>query len=168
MLFDLSLGAALVALIARPLGLYFAAVFEGRRTWLSFALSPIERLFCRLAGVRADVEQDWKGYASALMMFSVIATLMLFALMRLQHLLPLNPQGFGLVPANVAMNTAVSFVTNTNWQAYSGETTMSHLTQIAGLTVQELGGRPALGQGALAFLGKIDSRASRSRRSAAS
>jgi len=127
---------ALVALIARPMGLYLTAVFDGRRTWLSPILAPVERGFYRLAGVKTDAEQDWKGYAGALVVFSLAATLALFALMQLQHLLPLNPQGFGPVPANVAMNTAVSFVTNTNWQAYSGETTMSHLTQMAGLTVQ--------------------------------
>ena len=127
---------ALVALIARPMGLYLAAVFEGKRTWLSPLVAPIERSFYGLSGVKADKEQDWKGYAAALLMFSFVATLALFGLMQVQHLLPLNPQGFGPVPANVAMNTAVSFVTNTNWQAYGGETTMSHLTQMAGLTVQ--------------------------------
>ena len=126
----------LVALIARPMGLYLAAVFDGRRTWLSPVLAPLERGFYRLGGVKPDGEQDWKGYAASLVMFSLFATLALFALMQLQHLLPLNPQGFGPVAPNVAMNTAVSFVTNTNWQAYSGESTMSHLTQMAGLTVQ--------------------------------
>jgi len=128
--------AGLVALIARPMGLYLAAVFDGRRTWLSPVLAPLERGFYRLGGVKADGEQDWKGYAASLVMFSLLATLALFALMQLQHLLPLNPHGFGPVAPNVAMNTAVSFVTNTNWQAYSGESTMSHLTQMAGLTVQ--------------------------------
>ena len=127
---------ALVALIARPMGLYLAAVFEGRRTWLSPVIAPIERGLYALSGVKADAEQSWKGYAAALLMFSFAATLALFALMQVQHLLPLNPQGFGPVPANVAMNTAVSYVTNTNWQAYGGETTMSHLTQMVGLTVQ--------------------------------
>ncbi|RYG34651.1 MAG: potassium-transporting ATPase subunit KdpA, partial [Burkholderiales bacterium] len=108
----------LVALIARPMGLYLAAVFDGRRTWLSPVLAPLERGFYRLGGVKADGEQGWKGYASSLVMFSLFATLALFALMQLQHLLPLNPQGFGPIAPNVAMNTAVSFVTNTNWQAY--------------------------------------------------
>jgi K+-transporting ATPase ATPase A chain len=126
----------LIALIARPMGLYLAAVFEGRRTWLSPVLAPIERGFYRLSGFKQDTEQDWKGYAAALVMFSLVATLALFALMQVQHLLPLNPQGFGPVAPNIAMNTAVSFVTNTNWQAYAGEGTMSHLTQMAGLTVQ--------------------------------
>ncbi|RYZ14559.1 MAG: potassium-transporting ATPase subunit KdpA [Alphaproteobacteria bacterium] len=127
---------ALVALIARPMGLYLAAVFEGRRTWLSPVIAPIERAFYAMSGVRVETEQSWKGYAAALLMFSFAATLALFALMQVQHLLPLNPQGFGPVPANVAMNTAVSFVTNTNWQAYGGESTMSHLTQMVGLTLQ--------------------------------
>jgi len=127
---------ALVALVARPMGLYLTAVFDGRRTWLSPVLAPLERGFYRLSGVKAEAEQDWKGYALALVVFSFAATLALFGLMLTQHLLPFNPQGFGPVPANVAMNTAVSFVTNTNWQAYGGETTMSHLTQMAGLTVQ--------------------------------
>jgi K+-transporting ATPase ATPase A chain len=126
----------LVALIARPMGLYLTAVFDGRRTWLSPVLAPLERVFYHLSGVKYDAEQDWKGYAASLVMFSLVATLALFALMQLQHLLPLNPQGFGPVAPNVAMNTALSFVTNTNWQAYSGESTMSHLTQMAGLTVQ--------------------------------
>jgi len=125
-----------VALIARPTGLYLAAVFDGRRTWLSPVLAPLERGLYRLSGLKADNEQDWKGYAASLVMFSLVGTLALFALMLVQQWLPLNPQGFGPVPANVAMNTAVSFVTNTNWQAYGGETTMSHLTQMAGLTVQ--------------------------------
>ncbi|MFT3723249.1 MAG: potassium-transporting ATPase subunit KdpA [Hyphomonadaceae bacterium] len=127
---------ALVALIARPMGLYLTAVFEGRSTWLSPALTPVERGFYRIAGVKMDGEQDWRGYAAALLMFSLVSALVLYGLMLVQHLLPLNPQGFGPVPANVAMNTAVSFVTNTNWQAYGGETTMSHFTQMAGLTVQ--------------------------------
>jgi len=126
----------LVALIARSMGLYLAAVFDGRRTWLSPVLAPLERGFYRLSGVKHDSDQDWKGYAASLVMFSLVATLALFVLMQVQHLLPLNPQGFGPVAPNVAMNTAVSFVTNTNWQAYSGESTLSHLTQMAGLTVQ--------------------------------
>ena len=126
----------LVAMIARPMGLYLAAVFDGRRTWLSPVLGPVERGFYRLSGVKAEGEQDWKSYAAALVMFSLVATLALFGLMQVQQILPLNPQRFGPVAPNVAMNTAVSFVTNTNWQAYGGESTMSHLTQMAGLTVQ--------------------------------
>ncbi len=127
---------ALVALIARPMGLYLTVVFEGRRTWLSPLLGPAERGFYRLAGVKSQTEQGWRGYAAALVMFSLGSVLGLYALMRLQHLLPLNPQGFGSVAPNIAMNTAISFTTNTNWQAYGGESTMSHFTQMVGLTVQ--------------------------------
>jgi K+-transporting ATPase ATPase A chain len=127
---------ALVAAIARPMGLYLDAVFGGRRTWLSPILRPVENGFYRLSGVKADAEQDWKAYALSILMFSLVCTLALYALLRLQGIAPLNPQGFAGVAPNVAMNTAVSFVTNTNWQAYAGESTMSHLTQMVGLTVQ--------------------------------
>jgi K+-transporting ATPase ATPase A chain len=126
----------LVAAIARPLGLYLDAVYAGRGTLLSPVLRPIERGFYALGAVKADQEQDWKSYALALVVFSLLCTLGLYALLRLQGLLPFNPQGFDGVAPNVAMNTAVSFVTNTNWQAYGGETSMSHFSQMAGLTVQ--------------------------------
>jgi K+-transporting ATPase ATPase A chain len=126
----------LVAAIARPLGLYLDAVYAGRGTWLSPALRPAERGFYALAGVKADDEQDWKSYALALVVFSLLCTLALYALLRAQDLPPFNPQGFEGVAPNIAMNTAVSFVTNTNWQAYAGESTMSHFSQMAGLTVQ--------------------------------
>ncbi len=127
---------ALVAAIARPIGLYLDAAFAGRRTLLSVVLKPVENGFYRLAGVKADAEQDWKSYALAILIFSFVCTIALYALLRLQSALPLDPQAFGAVAPNVAMNTAVSFVTNTNWQAYGGESTMSHLTQMIGLTVQ--------------------------------
>lgn len=127
---------ALVATIARPIGLYLDAVFAGRRTLLSVVLKPVENGFYRLAGVKADAEQDWKAYALAILIFSFVCTIALYALLRLQGALPLNPQAFGAVAPNISMNTAVSFVTNTNWQAYAGESTMSHLAQMAGLTVQ--------------------------------
>jgi K+-transporting ATPase ATPase A chain len=126
----------LVAAIARPLGLYLDAVYAGRGTWLSPVLRPLERGFYALADVKADQEQDWRGYAFALVVFSLLCTLGLYALLRLQGLLPFNPQGFEGVAPNIALNTAVSFVTNTNWQAYGGETTMSHFSQMVGLTVQ--------------------------------
>ena len=126
----------LVAALARPLGLYLDAVYAGRGTWISPLLRPVERGFYALAGVNADKEQDWKGYALALVVFSLFCTLGLYALLRLQGALPLNPQGFEGVAPNIAMNTAVSFVTNTNWQAYGGESTMSHFSQMVGLTVQ--------------------------------
>jgi K+-transporting ATPase ATPase A chain len=127
---------ALVALIARPIGLYLDAVYAGRRTLLAPIMRPLERGFYQLSGVNAKDEQDWKGYAAAIIAFSLVCTLALYVLMRVQGSLPLNPQGFEGVAPGIAMNTAVSFVTNTNWQAYAGESTMSHFTQMVGLTVQ--------------------------------
>lgn len=134
----LQIGLVLIAvlLLVKPLGLYMAAVFSGRKTVLTAVLGPIERGFYRLAGVRPDAEQTWLGYAIAVLTFSLAGFLGLYGLLRLQHLLPLNPQGFGALPPDLAFNTAVSFVTNTNWQSYGGETTMSHLSQMLGLTVQ--------------------------------
>ena len=124
------------AALARPTGIYLAAVFEGRRTVLSPLLEPLERGLYAAAGIGRDKEQDWRGYSASLLMFSLISTLTLYALLRLQAFLPLNPQGFDAVPSGIALNTAASFVTNTNWQSYAGESTMSHLSQMAGLTVQ--------------------------------
>jgi len=126
----------LVFALVKPLGLYMARVFSGERTILSVVLGPVERAFYAAGGIRAEREQTWLGYAFALLAFSGAGLLALYAILRLQHLLPLNPQGFGAVPADLAFNTAVSFVTNTNWQSYGGETTMSHFSQMAGLTVQ--------------------------------
>jgi potassium-transporting ATPase potassium-binding subunit len=127
---------ALVALTASPLGAFMANVFEGKRTFLHPVLGPIERGFYRLAGVDAARGQDWRGYTIAMLMFSFISFLFLYALLRLQHFLPLNPAGFGAVSPDLSFNTAVSFVSNTNWQSYGGEATMSHLSQMVGLTVQ--------------------------------
>ena len=124
------------AALARPTGIYLTAVFEGRRTVLSPLLEPMERGLYAAAGIGRDKEQDWRGYAASLLMFSLISTLTLYALLRLQAFLPLNPQSFDAVPSGIALNTAASFVTNTNWQSYAGESTMSHLSQMAGLTVQ--------------------------------
>ncbi len=113
----------------RPLGLYMAAVFEGRRTLpLAASLGPVERGFYRLAGVAPDKEQGWLAYTLAMLAFSALGFASLYAILRLQACLPLNPQGFAGVPPDLAFNTAVSFVTNTNWQAYGGETTMSHFS----------------------------------------
>ncbi len=127
---------ALVALIARPIGFYLDAVYAGRRTLLAPIMRPLENGFYRLSGVKPEAEQDWKGYAAAIVAFSLVCVLALYVLMRMQGGLPLNPQGFEGVAPGIAMNTAVSFVTNTNWQAYAGESTMSHFTQMVGLTVQ--------------------------------
>ncbi|MGD9670739.1 MAG: potassium-transporting ATPase subunit KdpA [Hyphomicrobiaceae bacterium] len=127
---------ALTIVAARPLGLYMACVFEGQPMPGTGFLRSIERAFYTTAGVNTRREQGWLGYALAMLAFNAAGFFVLYGLMRLQALLPLNPQGFGAVPPDLAFNTAVSFVTNTNWQAYGGETTMSHLVQMMGLTVQ--------------------------------
>jgi len=132
------IGLFLVVLVAlvQPLGRYMAVVYEGEPTWLSRLLSPLERLVYRVAGIDPQSEQDWKQYALALLVFNLAGLVFVYLLQRLQGLLPLNPQGFGAVAPDSAFNTAVSFATNTNWQGYGGETTMSHLTQMLGLGVQ--------------------------------
>ncbi|MGD0574585.1 MAG: potassium-transporting ATPase subunit KdpA, partial [Anaerolineales bacterium] len=122
--------------LAAPLGAYMAHVYEGKRTFLDPVLSPVERLLYRAAGVRADVEMDWKVYAISVLLFNLLALLGVYGVQRLQGILPLNPQGFAGVPPDLSWNTAVSFATNTNWQAYGGETTMSYLTQMFALAVQ--------------------------------
>jgi K+-transporting ATPase ATPase A chain len=124
----------LVAL-AKPLGSYMARVFEGKPVFLDRLLKPIERLVYRLCGVREEEEMSWQRYAIAMLLFSVIGLIVLYLQQRLQGLLPLNPQGFGAVSTDSSLNTAVSFTTNTNWQGYGGETTMSYLTQMLGLAV---------------------------------
>ena len=119
--------------ITPVIGGYMAQVFARQRTWLDPILRPVERLIYRLTGVDDTREMRWTEYAVSLLMFSVVSMLVLYAMQRLQHLLPFNPQGFGPVAPALAFNTAVSFTTNTNWQAYSGESTMSYFTQMAGL-----------------------------------
>lgn len=127
----------LIALLAKPVGLYMARLFAGERTFLHPVVRPIERLCYRLAGVREETEQRWTQYAGSLLSFSFFSFLFVYALQRLEGLLPLNPAGFGAdMTPDLAFNTAVSFTTNTNWQAYSGEAMMSYLVQMAGLTVQ--------------------------------
>jgi K+-transporting ATPase ATPase A chain len=125
-----------VLLVIKPLGLYMARVFSGERTFLSPVLGRVERDLYRVSGINPEKEQSWLGYTLAMLAFSLAGFLALYAMMRLQAYLPLNPQGFPGVPSDLAFNTAVSFVTNTNWQNYGGETTMSHFSQMAGLTVQ--------------------------------
>ena len=127
---------AILLLLAKPLGEYMGRVFEREPVFLDPVMRPIERGIFRLAGIEADDRMDWKQYAWAVLLFSLIGLLFLVAVQRFQHLLPFNPQHLPAVGWGVAVNTAVSFITNTNWQAYSGETTMSHLTQMLGLTVQ--------------------------------
>ncbi len=118
-----------------PLGGYVLRVMEGERVALSRAGAPVERLFYRLSGVDPAREQSWFVYTMSMLAFSLVGFLSLYALQRLQNVLPLNPRGFDAVAPDLAFNTSLSFITNTNWQNYSGETTMSHLTQMLGLTV---------------------------------
>lgn len=122
--------------LAKPLGWYMARVYEGQPVGLNRVLGPFERLLYRLCGVRDGQEMDWKTYAVAMLLFNMAGLLVVYALQRLQGLLPLNPQTLGAVTPDSAFNTAVSFATNTNWQGYGGEVTMSYLTQMLGLGVQ--------------------------------
>jgi len=125
-----------IAAVTPVLGGYMADVFMRRRTFLDPVMRPIERLVYRLTGVDDNRGMRWTEYACAILMFGVVSMLVLYAMQRLQHLLPFNPQGLGPVAPDLAFNTAVSFTTNTNWQAYGGETTMSYFTQMAGLAYQ--------------------------------
>jgi potassium-transporting ATPase potassium-binding subunit len=134
----IQLGLYLVVLLAlaKPLGGFMARVYMGQPTRLDRVLGPLERLIYRLCGVRAEEEMGWKTYAIAMLLFNLFGFLAVYALQRLQGVLPLNPQGFGAVTPDSSFNTATSFATNTNWQGYGGEVTMSYLTQMLALTVQ--------------------------------
>ena len=134
----LQLGLYLVVLLAlaKPLGGFMARVYMGQPSALDRVLGPLERLIYRLCGVRATDEMGWKTYAIAMLLFNLFGFLAVYALQRLQGLLPFNPQGFGAVTPDSSFNTAVSFATNTNWQGYGGEVTMSYLSQMLALTVQ--------------------------------
>jgi K+-transporting ATPase ATPase A chain len=127
---------AVVLLLARPVGAHMTRVFAGERTFLSPVLGPVERAFYAAAGVDPNADQRWTGYAAAMLAFNLTGFLALYALLRLQDMLPLNPQGMAAMPPDLALNTAVSFTTNTNWQGYGGESTLGYLAQMAGLTVQ--------------------------------
>jgi K+-transporting ATPase ATPase A chain len=122
--------------LARPLGAYMARVYEGRPLALERALGWLERVIYRVSGIEPTAEMGWQRYAVAMMLFNLVGLLIVYLLQRLQGALPLNPQGFAAVSPDSAFNTAVSFASNTNWQGYGGETTMSYLTQMLGLTVQ--------------------------------
>lgn len=126
----------IIIALVRPLGAYMTRVFNGESTWLQPVLRPIERGLYRVAGTREDEEQNWVTYAVALLLFNLAGFVVLYLLLRLQAVLPLNPAGMTEVGPELAFNTAASFVTNTNWQNYGGESTMSYLTQMAGLAVQ--------------------------------
>ncbi len=123
----------IVLALTKPIGLYMVRVFEGERTWLSPILRPLESLIYRLSGVRENEEMPWYAYALSMLAFSAIGLVYLYVLLRTQKWLPFNPQHFDNMSVDLAWNTAVSFLTNTNWQFYSGESTMSYLSQMAGL-----------------------------------
>jgi K+-transporting ATPase ATPase A chain len=120
----------LVVVLTPPIGVHIARVVSGERTFLYPVLGPVERLVHRSLRLAPEREQTWKAYGRSLLVFSLASVVGLYVFQRIQGLLPLNPDGFGAVDAYLALNTAVSFVTNTNWQNYRGEQTMSHLTQM--------------------------------------
>ena len=133
---QIALYCAVVLALVKPLGLYMTRVFNGERTFLSPVLAPVERGLYRAAGLDARQEQTWLGYAGALVALHMLGFLVLYGLLRLQTLLPLNPVGQGEVAPDLAFNTTTSFITNTNWQSYGGESTLSYLSQMLGLTHQ--------------------------------
>jgi K+-transporting ATPase ATPase A chain len=132
---QIALYSAIIIALTRPFGRYMTRVFNGERTLLSPLLRPIERFFYAVSGVDEKEDQHWLIYAIAMLSFSMAGFLSLYALQRLQAALPFNPQNFAAVGEHLAFNTSVSFITNTNWQSYVPETTMSYLVQMAGLTV---------------------------------
>jgi len=131
--FQIVLFLVVVLVVTAPLGRFLARVFSRERTWLDPVCRPIERFIYRVTDVDERREMRWTEYAAAMLLFSAVSMLVLYVMQRVQQWLPWNPQGFGAVPPDLAFNTAASFTTNTNWQAYSGESTMSYLTQMAGL-----------------------------------
>jgi K+-transporting ATPase ATPase A chain len=133
---EIALVIGLAVVLGWPLGIYMARVWEGESTWLDPVLKPVERLFYGLSGIDPKKGQGWVAYAIAMMAFNGAGFVVLYGILRLQGVLPLNPQGFAGMSPDLAFNTAISFVSNTNWQAYSGESAASHLSQMAGLTVQ--------------------------------
>ena len=132
---QIALYCVVITLLVKPLGGYMTRVFAGERTFLSPVLAPVERGLYRLSGVDERAEQNWLTYAVSMLLFSLAGFLSLYALMRFQALLPFNPAGQSAVEESLAFNTSMSFTTNTNWQSYVPETTMSYLVQMAGLTV---------------------------------
>jgi potassium-transporting ATPase potassium-binding subunit len=134
-LLQIALFIVILLALAKPLGAYMARVYEGKPFGLDRILGPFERLIYRLTGVRPEEEMEWKTYALAVLLFSAVSVIVLYIQQRVQGWLPFNPQKLGAVSGDSSFNTAVSFATNTNWQAYVGETTMSYLTQMAGLAV---------------------------------
>ena len=133
---EIAFFAAIICLLTRPLGGYLTRVYAGERTFLFPLLAPVENALFRLAGINPKTEQNWLQYTTSFLVFHALGIALLYALQRLQAIGPLNPQDLPAVSPDLALNTAVSFATNTSWQSYSGETTLSYLTQMAGITVQ--------------------------------
>ncbi len=141
-----------LAVITKPMGLYLIRVLDvNGKTWLDPVIKPLERLTYRLMGVDSKREHGWKQYTLAMLLFSLVSCLFTYAILRLQQLLPLNPQGFGPMPPHLAFNTAVSFTTNTNWQSYGGESTLSYFAQMVGLVLHNFASA-AVGIGCAAAL----------------
>ena len=135
-LLQIALYLGILLALAKPVGYYMARIYEGKLPAFVRWMAPIENLFYRLCGVDSKQEMRWTQYALAMLWFSLLGVLAVYGLQRVQGLLPLNPQGLGAVTPDSSFNTAISFATNTNWQGYGGETTMSYLTQMLGLAVQ--------------------------------
>ena len=121
--------------LTKPLGIYLDKIFDGAKTILSPVLLPVERLIYRILRVNPEEDQHWTQYAVHLLIFSAVSLAFSYAILRLQHYLPLNPSGQGVISPHLAFNTAMSFTTNTNWQSYSGESTMSYLSQMVALVI---------------------------------
>jgi len=137
---QLGLYVALLALITKPMGLYLMQVLDPKgRTWFDPLVRPLERVSYRLMGVRSEEEQDWRQYTWAMLLFSLVSCVLTYVILRVQDHLPLNPQGLGALSPDLAFNTAVSFTTNTNWQSYTGESTMSYLSQMVALVIHNFG-----------------------------
>jgi potassium-transporting ATPase potassium-binding subunit len=137
---QLALYVAALAVITKPMGLYLMQVLDPKgKTWLDPVIRPLERASYWIMGVRADREQTWRQYTWAMLLFSLVSCLLTYVILRVQNFLPLNPQGFGALTPDLAFNTAVSFTTNTNWQSYGGESTMSYLSQMVALVIHNFG-----------------------------
>jgi K+-transporting ATPase ATPase A chain len=137
---QLALYVGALAVITKPMGLYLMQVLDPKgKTWLDPVVRPLERLSYWVMGVRPDQEQTWRQYTWAMLLFSLVSCLFTYVILRLQNFLPLNPQGFGALSPDLAFNTAISFTTNTNWQSYSGESTMSYLSQMVALVIHNFG-----------------------------
>ncbi len=137
---QLILYVAILLAITKPLGLYLCQVLDvNGKTFLDPVFKPVERMIYKLIGVDPQKEHDWTGYATAMLLFSLVSMLFTYAILRLQGLLPLNPQKMPALSEHLAFNTAASFTTNTNWQSYGGESTMSYLSQMVALVIHNFG-----------------------------